>query len=129
MPPSGRGAAAVLGAADAYLNSGIALSSSLVAPGRVILLSAEIFSESYGAATSRSPIPRKPPTEMTAYCFVPLLSRTMSSILPTVSLPSLTTELPMIFEARQPDATALVSTEAIDFEPSAPEPSAPELDG
>src|ERR1700730_3469035 len=83
----------------AYLNSGSILSPSLVPPGSITFLSTN-FSVSYGTTTKRVPIPRKPPTDRTAYGCLPSALTRRSSILPMVSPRSLTTLLPMTLDAR-----------------------------
>src|SRR5215216_5557354 len=56
---------------------------------------------SRGTATRCSPMPRKPPTPITTALMLPLLSVSMSLIEPILSLLSLYTLRPTIFEARQ----------------------------
>src|SRR5450759_4574106 len=50
--------------------------------------------------TMRVPMPRKPPTDRTAYGSLPSRVTRRSSILPIVWFASLTTLLPMTFDAR-----------------------------
>src|SRR4029077_6137110 len=83
----------------AYLNSGKLLSESLVAPRSTIFLSCT-SSELKGTTTYFDPIPRKPPTDSTANGTFSVGVTMRSSIVPTVSLASLRTELPTTLEVR-----------------------------
>src|ERR1019366_8604315 len=76
-----------------YLKSGRAFSESLVAPGSTIFLSFTWIALK-GTTTYFVPMPRKPPTDRTANGSFSLGVTIRSSIVPTVSLASLTTVLP-----------------------------------
>src|SRR5512132_1241733 len=102
----------IVGYFVAYLNSGSALSASFVPPGSITLLPA-IWRLPNGTTTSRSPMPRKPPTDSTANRTLSLGSTRRSSTSPIFSLASLTTGLPTIFGERYPAASFWTSTRSI----------------
>src|ERR1035437_2692530 len=90
-----------------YLKSERAFSESLVAPGSTIFLSFTwIIFLSFtwialnGTTTYFVPMPRKPPTDRTAKGTFSLGVTIRSSIVPTVSLASLTTVLPTTLDVR-----------------------------
>ena len=70
-----------------------------VAPGSTICLFFT-WSELKGTTTYFEPIPRKPPTDSTAKGTFSVGVTIRSSIVPTVSLASLTTVLPTTFDVR-----------------------------
>src|SRR5262249_56253573 len=81
-----------------HCHSGAAFRLSLVALRETVvllLLSCAMRSDAKLTATSRSPIPRKPPTPITTATTFPSLLRTSSLIFPTDSLASFTTVVPI----------------------------------
>ena len=81
-----------------YLNSGRLFSDFLVAPSTIFLSCT--WRALKGTTTYFVPMPKNPPTDSTAKGHFSLAATIRSSIVPTVSLASLTTVLPTTLDVR-----------------------------
>jgi hypothetical protein len=93
----------IVGQPRVHVQAGAALKPSFVAFTLIVALSFESLTtriESKLTATSRSPIPRKPPTPTITAATLPVLSMTTSLMSPIVSPAAFLTLMPIILLAR-----------------------------